>query len=735
MPCLFACKTMDFVLLIASTCLPTYLPTCVGHVSSKSRFSSIKIVLGLSLCLLSLSVLEVSPSQWMMVLRHRDRKIHHRSLDEEKSIGFGTNADVFHHHIITVSSAYRFLFCVMSVLILLILPSIIGVKVLGHLNMGNFLSEIYPSPSSSPLTSPVSGNGTSANLFDPQEHKKQQRSVLRVSLSTSASTRRQSLAHWSLRFLYRILWIMIGLLQLLTSVLRTLCFRHRTSHAMLPLTQPPDSATTTTTNMKARSRHLRFPLRFFVPSQICLGIICGVTATVAILSTLAPLAIRMSRDDGEIGGTATTETTATAATLATAIASTRWSIYSQGLPFLTTAVSWMCAVGLLISAILNGFGSVSMPHSCLAGLYLEPIRPEAIAHAESELEKALETLEDRRAQLSSQSGFGTINVMQQQSSSSQPPRVASFADLGEEIVQRRKLLVTEISFLETLVDELTEDVAEMRQSQQMANQARTPMGRLRSWLGVIFSIILLLKLASAVASTWPSTAAANDNFGTLHQQHSKHHRHLRHHHKDIVTMTLLWLVGHHYVSHEEYATLSHFISLSLTAILSLLQINTFLQTVSAVNRRMQTFYRKCYSQKAFLRNERRKLSLDVDNNNGSTAVSTTDDPMMGIIPTKPNTIYNHIVACLMGNYFLACIVLTKKMLPERYRMGFTAALGGQDFDVRPYAINFTFVLSALVSAAVLGMLLAIQRKNTHRHQKSMWTTPDSELISSKASDV
>jgi hypothetical protein len=46
---------------------------------------------------------------------------------------------------------------------------------------------------------------------------------------------------------------------------------------------------------------------------------------------------------------------------------------------LSTAVSWIYALGIIVSAILNGFGSVSMPHNCLAGLYLEPIHPDAIA--------------------------------------------------------------------------------------------------------------------------------------------------------------------------------------------------------------------------------------------------------------------------------------------------------------------------------------------------------------------
>lgn len=95
------------------------------------------------------------------------------------------------------------------------------------------------------------------------------------------------------------------------------------------------------------------------------GSICGVSSVIVIVCSLGPVVVKTPSDKSA----------------------------------LSVIVSWLCAVGLMISSLMNGFGSVSMPYSCLAGLCLKPVRPEVIAKLEGELKSVLEALGNKRATL------------------------------------------------------------------------------------------------------------------------------------------------------------------------------------------------------------------------------------------------------------------------------------------------------------------------------------------------
>lgn len=124
----------------------------------------------------------------------------------------------------------------------------------------------------------------------------------------------------------------------------------------------------------------------------------------------------------------------------------------------------------------------------------------------------------------------------------------------------------------------------------------------------------------------------------------------------------------------------------------------------------------------------------------SLANPNTDEATTGNHATagssSSSSVYAHIVSSLMICYFVACIVLTKMMLPVDYRKAFSAALwqgGGAGssnlndgdeevndngillFRIRTSAVNTAFILSALISTFVLALLLGIQRQNTFRH--------------------
>lgn len=332
-------------------------------------------------------------------------------------------------------------------------------------------------------------------------------------------------------------------------------------------------------------------------------------------------------------------------------------------------VSCLCAVGILLSAVMNGFGSVSLPYTCLVGLFLDPISHEAIASAEIELDKTKARLNELKLQVSS-------TVTRTPSATSQTKRSLwfwgkrSFSQIGDDSYQRKKLAETEVQFLGNLVSELTEDVEEMRYSQSISNKARSASGKIRSWIGVIFSVVLFIRLTSAMSNVWTNTG---------HQRRSD---------SDPVTRVLLWCVGHHFVNEQDFQIWSQFVSFLLTAFLSVSQMKNFLRTALAVRRRVRKFLQKCYC--------------------GS-----------GEEKIRGDWLFLYVVSWSMCSYCLSCIVLTKMMLPFEYRTGFSMALGvaeeNEIFKINTHTVDFVFVSTAMGSGVVLAMILGIMRSNSKRY--------------------
>lgn len=407
-----------------------------------------------------------------------------------------------------------------------------------------------------------------------------------------------------------------------------------------------------------------------------IGGICGVATCFMILSTLGPQVIDSPQEDGNTHP-------------------------------LATLVSWLCAVGLLLSSVLNGFGSVSMPHSYLVGLYLEPIRSDIVAKAEDDLAKTAELLDVKTldlATLASSSSSGDLNGSRRRLV---PPTRKSFSEFGEEFTKRRRNLQKELDFLEMLYEEQEEDVADMKRTQALAIEARTRAGRIRSWVGMIFSIILLIRLFAAafsiVQSYSPIMASAEAQATAASQD-------------DPITTCLLWLMGHDFVSQDDYTVLSQCISLLLTAILSVSQVRTFLRTVAAMNRRINRVFAKCDCKRSSTtRLSSREAMVNDDDNHNNKALSP--------FGARPG-VYTHLLAILMGCYFLSCLVLIKLSLPVAYRSNFSAALGGIEYRIHSLVIHGTFAASAIVSASALGVLFGIQRQST-RSLATTWMNDNS----------
>ena len=477
---------------------------------------------------------------------------------------------------------------------------------------------------------------------------------------------------WWLRFLLAILKI---ILSQLATLIRKVCCPRRPIEPVLAMTVSDDDMRQSSHHETerrvlmavAQEQHHYFLMRY--RNAILFGCICGVTSMLVVTSFIGPMVVQTNIENG----------------------------------FLSIAVSWLCAIGLIVSALLNGFGSVSMPYSCLAGLYLEPIRPEAITKAEAELQSVLAALESKRSDLremavtiasrpgrfrkSSQPPAGRI--LPSRSNSFGKSITPTFADLGDDVTQRRQVIQTEIFFLVNLARDMRADIDEMRYAQKMAANARTRMGKIQSWLGVVFSVILVIRLLSAAVSIW---------YSRMPNALEKRPR------GDTITTVLLFLTGHNLVSHEDFTMLSQSVSLILTAVLAFTQIRTFLRTVTVVNRRLNGLYQKW------------NCPRHCCSGNGDDSMVVMDDRSpFG----NSGGLYSHLIASLMGCYFLSCIVVTKMMLPEKYCLGFSSAMGGMDvFSIHFSVVNSAYAFSAAISASVLGMLFGIQRQNTLRNKSS-----------------
>jgi hypothetical protein len=393
---------------------------------------------------------------------------------------------------------------------------------------------------------------------------------------------------------------------------------------------------------------------------------------------------------------------------------------------LSDMVSWLCAVGILLSSLMNGFGSVSMPYYCLAGLFLQPIHSDVIANAEQEVQKTRSALDDKHKEILNSLTVPLAKPRTRTKTTSLWRRVLpnvkrNFSDVADEISQRKKIISKEIAFLETLLDELNADVEEMRYSQTIAFRARSPVGRIRSWIGVVFSIILLARLGTAMRSVWRQYLSGNADVRSSSGL-------------DPVTQVLLWMLGHHFVKEEDLHVMSQFVSLLISVILSVSQMRNFLRTASTVRRRTSSFYRNWIACQPMCCKPWISLCWSSSRQpSSSPRHSAAENP-------GHDRYFSHLVSALMCCYCLACVVLTKMMLPYEYRAGFSAALGSGDsglFRIRTYAVDFVFSLTALVSASVLFIILGIMRSNARRYAKMTRTTTGLELhtISPKSQDV
>lgn len=642
---------MDVLLGLSAFGLSSYLPKCVQPPQTKSSVEpapmTIRVAACVSFLLLALSIIDSVPMSWMMLMNEQ-----------------------------WISIAYRITLLSSVTCVLVIFPAGLGARLVGG-------------SSSSSRTTVDELRKSNTNLGTP-----------------TARCRRPCWTTWFCWNLGSLVskLAMLVCQNIIIRPINRLLGRRSNSNASPSSSSSSILPTTVTTSPASNGVNGGTVFRFpnITPSVLhlrlipALGSIVAVAVTITVMSTVSPWFVR------------TTSTTA------------HHSFHTM--PILSITVSWLCSVGIFLSSLVNGFGSVSLPYSCLAGLYLEPISDEAVSKAQQELKQTRKSIADSQnelAQINSGGGLSPSLILESptsggdkwKSSSSLASRWSFSSTSEERQTTRRKQLTQEIAFLTTLGQELEQEIYDMLQSKEMAAQARTRWGKIRSWIGISLSILLVIRLIGAAWFLWRHDHPAEKGSKTAGS--------------DLVTMTVLFLIGHNYVSQQQYNTLSQVISLVLTAYLSVSQVRTFVRAVDAVHRRLQQCWRPCYPDDHIDDSSLRFMSLH---------------------SRLRSSAYAPIVASLMCCYFLACVVLTKLLVPSAYRRALALALETTSMHssamaaaasdvadeeqllrfflrIRSYAVNSVFLATALVSMVCLGMMLGLQRHQSMRHRLSTPVVP------------
>lgn len=344
-------------------------------------------------------------------------------------------------------------------------------------------------------------------------------------------------------------------------------------------------------------------------------------------------------------------------------------------------VSVLCAVGMIVASLLNGFGCASMPHAHLVGVFLEPTPPALVAKAEEDRRYVVKQWEDKRWLLAE--GLPASSSASR-SPRSPPSSFAAFAKAtspDDKRIQRIKLQ-EEVLFLETLAGDMSDDISEMKQSQQLALRARTASGRVRGIVGVVFSVVLVVRVVLAANSFLSLFEGGGKTVGSSNS-------------RDPLTSISLWLLGRNIIvkTPEQYDLFRQGTSLVLAGALSISQVRAFLRVVGALGRRLSrtcrvsSGHRSCMPLKS----------------------------LPGLWEGGDNTVALLLSSFVMGCYFLACVTVVKMTLPTEYRSAFSTAVG-LTFNFNTQLLNMVFFGSSCVSALTLASLFGIQRNNSERYQ-------------------
>ena len=600
-----------------------------------SAEAPLRISLLLSLLLFSLGVLEAVPSSWLMFLSNHAQSRHATIVPDKSATEMRGR--------IAMSSAYRFLLWADCIFIAVIVPAALGTTLIVR-----FI----------PRVSKEDGGHPRRHMNDSS------RLGGGIIRSSHGIIRALCVAQSFVRFIASILLIVCGFM--VTQVKRFIgCGRHH--QRGLPLvksvqsmgqmksdttTNEPIISSSTSGNGKVATQYSKrgLILGCFV------GLLCSYFSLRAIGRFVTEVDIEMEN------------------TIA-----------------LKNVVSQICALGVLISSVLGAFGSVSMPYTSLMGFFLPQISDQSIKSLQKELQnvsQSLATLQSMRSLTPmGPSGSGLASPAKNGASASRGRGMSFFRKRCSSLarghsprgiyVDEHQAAATrdEIEYLQNLRADIKDELFEMGLLQIQARRSRTPLGRITGFFGVIFSIVLLVRVGIAMlVALGPGNRAGDNNERS-----------------DPITMGLSFLLGFSMIDEVEYDSLQQLASLFLAAFLSVSQVNMFLRTLSTLNRRMGCLWRRSCQSDFVVRDQR-------------------DRPFHNASPTS------WLLAGIMGSFFLSCLALMKMNMPRNYRREFSSALKGfDDFSFDARITNAVFTSFSILTATILAILFGIRKKTSNLH--------------------
>jgi len=367
---------------------------------------------------------------------------------------------------------------------------------------------------------------------------------------------------------------------------------------------------------------------------------------------------------------------------------------------LATLVSRISNVGVLLSTLLNGFGSVSLPYSFFMAIYMKNIlTPENLSRKEADLLRTTCFLEKKKEKLQSYSSpknnhldipsdasFHDLSPSSITSQSSHTSRsrfwnrkpsqekdqISSYEHYGE--VQA---LEKEIKRLESIRTEQEDDYNEFKEMISASTIEIFGLKTLGKVLGAIFTVVLWIRVSNAVRIC----------MSMVEQSFNEQPEGIN---TDIISLTLNWLIDKELLVEDHYKILSQVLSFLLTIYLSISQVASF----SRMRSNLRKKWRGCIG---FFWEE---------NNVTNGHVQKTKE--FGKLSSINDCIGELLMNFVMGSYFLSCVVLLKINLPGYYGMEFWDALGRPHFFLDRKMINVVFLISVGISAIVLGVSLRKQ---------------------------
>ncbi|GAB4817352.1 hypothetical protein N2152v2_004398 [Parachlorella kessleri] len=302
------------------------------------------------------------------------------------------------------------------------------------------------------------------------------------------------------------------------------------------------------------------------------------------------------------------------------------------------AISRVGVIGIVLVAVLSGYGSVSLPYSYIS-LFIRPVDKAEITAMESQLKQAMDSIVqkkksiilierelERQRALGGRAGAGR-SLLGRLVAAVVPGR-------GQDPLQLIRTLKAEVSALEALRQALFTDILELKRERERALVARTLLGHMQNMLGYILSVYCIYRMFASVKNLLFGEDLSSDPVS-----------------RTVGLLLRFFTRGHVNINVPVF---SQYLTLAFIGFISVTSLRGFMK-------HMQRFFSAL----------------------GGAGNATT----VVLLLTE-----------LLGFYTISTMLLLRRQLPLKYRQIITDAIGGDlEFDLFHRCFNSVFLVSALLS--------------------------------------